>query len=63
MTAFITTLLLTFLLIGGAALCINFCKSRPRNGKHQLTGMCHKNGGASCCGSKYLVDSCSENQQ
>ncbi|HKJ65250.1 MAG TPA: hypothetical protein VJ969_07600 [Desulfopila sp.] len=52
MTAFITTLFLTFLFFGGAALCINYCKSRPRNGKHQLTGMCHKNGGASCCGSK-----------
>lgn len=63
MTAFLTTLLLTFVMIAGAALCINFCKSRVRNNKHQLTGMCHQSGGASCCGSKYLADSCSTKQK
>ncbi len=52
MTLFLITLLLTFVLFGGAVFCINYCKSRkPRNGKHQLTGMCHRSGDVSCCSS------------
>jgi len=49
MDIFLITALLTFIILTGAALFINFSKSRPANEKHQLTGMCHKSGGI-CCG-------------
>ena len=49
MTTLLTTLTLSFLIFAAAVLVINFCKSRPKNGKHQLTGMCHSSGSASCC--------------
>lgn len=50
MTTFLTTIIITFILFAGAVFVINFCKARSTSGKHELTGMCHKSGGASCCG-------------
>lgn len=58
----VATLLLTFVFLAGAVFCINFCKTRALNDKHQLTGMCHKSGGVSCCGAKYAADACSTKQ-
>jgi len=52
MTTLLATLTLSFLIFATAVLVINFCKSRPKNGKHQLTGMCHRSGSASCCDKK-----------
>lgn len=49
MTTFFTTIIITFLLFAGAVFVINFCKTRSTSGKHELTGMCHKSGGVSCC--------------
>ena len=49
MEIFLTTVLLTFVIFAGAVLYINYCKTKPANEKHQLTGMCHKSGGV-CCG-------------
>ena len=49
MTTFFTTTIIAFLLFAGAVFVINFCKARSTSGKHELTGMCHKSGGASCC--------------
>lgn len=49
MTTLLATLMLSFLIFATAVLVINFCKSRPKNGKHQLTGMCHCSGSASSC--------------
>lgn len=52
MTAFLTTSIITFVLFGAAVLIINFCKARAAiNTKHELTGMCHRSGGVSCCSS------------
>jgi len=48
MGSFILTLFITFVVLAGAGILINYCKTRPRNGKHQLTGMCHRSGGATC---------------
>ncbi len=51
MAAFLTTSIITFLLFALAVLIINFCKARAAtNTKHELTGMCHRSGGA-CCSS------------
>ena len=52
MTTLLATLTLSFLIFATAVLVINFCKSRPKNGKHQLTGMCHCSGSASSCDKK-----------
>ncbi|MFN2353019.1 MAG: hypothetical protein ABR512_00655 [Desulfopila sp.] len=49
MTTLLTTIIITFLLFAGAVFVINFCKARSTGGKHELTGMCHKSGGVSCC--------------
>lgn len=49
MTTFLPTTIIAFLLFAGAVFVINFCKARSTGGKHELTGMCHKSGGASCC--------------
>jgi hypothetical protein len=40
---------LTFLILAGLGLFINFCRRRLARTRHGLTGMCHKNGGAMCC--------------
>lgn len=49
MTTFITTAIVTFLIFTVAVITINYCKKRAENNKHELTGMCHCSGGASCC--------------
>jgi len=49
MTTFITTAIVTFIIFTIAVLTINYCKARATSGKHELTGMCHRSGGASCC--------------
>lgn len=63
MAAFLTTSIITFLLFAGAVLIINFCKARAAtNSKHELTGMCHRSGGACCSSIATLNDgtSCSK---
>lgn len=52
MTTFLFTLLLSFVVVVAVMFLVSYCKGR-RSGKHGLTGMCHKSGGAACC-------SCSE---
>ena len=49
MTTFITTAIVAFIIFAIAAFTINYCKSRATSGKHELTGMCHRSGGVSCC--------------
>jgi hypothetical protein len=49
MATFITTAVVTFIMFAVAVLIINYCKARATNGKHGLTGMCHRSGSASCC--------------
>lgn len=49
MATFLTTAVVTFVLFVIAVLTINYCKSRASSGKHELTGMCHRSGGVSCC--------------
>ena len=50
MTTFISTAIVTFVIFAVAALTINYCKKRAASsGKHELTGMCHRSGGVSCC--------------
>lgn len=45
---FIIQLILTFLLMVVSAAIITISKRRQAIAKHQLTGMCHKTGGAVC---------------
>lgn len=49
MTTFLTTAIITFVIFAIAAFTINYCKARAISGKHELTGMCHRSGGVSCC--------------
>ncbi|XCN73412.1 MAG: hypothetical protein Q3M24_01275 [Candidatus Electrothrix aestuarii] len=42
------TIGISFLVIAGSALLINFSKRRQRKSPHGLTGMCHRTGGAVC---------------
>lgn len=55
MKLFLITVLISFVTILGVAILITFCKKRPRNGKHQLTGMCHRSGGKVCCSGSELA--------
>ncbi|MEE4240739.1 MAG: hypothetical protein V2I36_04695 [Desulfopila sp.] len=57
MTLFLITSVPAFLLFAGAVICINYSKSRKiRNSRHQLTGMCHRSGAVSCCGSSLSME-------
>lgn len=60
MKSFLLLLIITFCVIVGAAMVINFCKQRAGRTSHGLTGMCHKSGGAmcSCCGAKMADRDC-----
>ncbi len=49
MTTFITTAVVAFIIFAVAVITINYCKARANNSKHELTGMCHRSGGVSCC--------------
>ena len=39
---------ISFLVIAGCALLINFSKRRQQKSPHGLTGMCHRTGGVVC---------------
>jgi len=58
MSLFLTTLLITLPLFGGAALLINFCRRRAARTRHPLTTMCHESGGemCGCCASSLQSD-------
>lgn len=48
MYIFFMTLMITFPLLLGAALLINYCRKRVGRTRHGLTGMCHQSGGTMC---------------
>ncbi|WPD22385.1 MAG: hypothetical protein SD837_19625 [Candidatus Electrothrix scaldis] len=48
MKILLLTIGISFLVIAGCALLINFSKRRQRKSPHGLTGMCHRTGGAVC---------------
>ncbi len=49
MTTFLTTAFVAFIIFIVSVLIINYCKTRANKSKHELTGMCHRSGGVSCC--------------
>lgn len=56
MKIFFIVLGITFVMILLSATLINIAKTRQRNSKHQLTGMCHKTGGTTCSTCSSITD-------
>lgn len=56
MATFITTAVVAFVIFAIAVVTINFCKKRANNSKHELTGMCHRSGGVSCCSGIQVIN-------
>lgn len=54
MKSFLLLFLITFPVLAGCALLINFCRRRVGRTRHGLTGMCHSSGGSmcGCCATK-----------